>query len=100
MLAVEGVDASSHGEPGAHLREMRPQAGGLTHHHGVQVHRLVASLPDDFHDLFQQQEAGDILEGRVMIREVAAQVTGAHGAQEGVADGVAQDVGIGMPQQA
>jgi hypothetical protein len=35
-----------------------------------------------------------------MIREVAAQVTGAHGAQEGVANGVAQDVGVGVSQKA
>ena len=37
--------------------------------------------------------------GRVLIREMGPQVAGPHRAQEGVADGVGQDVGIGMAQQ-
>ncbi len=56
-------------------------------------------LPDHLHDLFQQDEAGNILVGRVLIREVAAQVAGPHRAQEGVANGVAQDVGVGVAQE-
>ena len=47
----------------------------------------------------KQDEAGNVFVGRVLIREMGSQVAGPHCAQKGVADGVRQDIGVGMAQQ-
>ena len=67
--------------------------------HGYDVHRLVSGLTEQYHRPFQQDEAGDALQGRVGVWERLADVPQAGGAQQGVHDGVGEHVGVRMPQQ-
>ena len=62
----------------------------------VGIAQEVPLFPGGGDHLRQQLQAGDILVGRVMIGKMAADVPGAQGAEDRVAQGMGEHVGVGV----
>ena len=75
-IEVLGRQPQNGGQIGDHGRKIRDQLRGLGDDDRIQVHRLKPLGFDHLHDLGQEKQAGDVLIGRVAIREVAAQIAG------------------------
>lgn len=58
---------------------------------------VLAQEPDDF---FEEQKAVDVGKLRIGIGKMLAQVAEVGGAEQGVADGVAEHIRVGMPGEA
>ena len=95
-----GRDADAGRDRLLHANAMGHELRRFGYHRGIDVDGQPARLPHSFRHGLQQAEAGNPPVGLVSIREEDADIAQAQRAEKGVADGVEQDVGVGMPLQA
>ena len=79
---------------------MRGDAGGFGDEGGVDVEDAEVAGCEEGADGFEDFQAADVLDGGVGVGEVVSDVGFAGSAQEGVGDGVGEDIGVGVAVEA
>jgi hypothetical protein len=75
---------------------MRGNLRGFGDDGGVEVADFVTALVENFSDPFEEGQTADAGEGGVGVGKMMADVSFADGSEEGIHDGVAEDVGVGV----
>ncbi len=93
------VDGEQFGDPVADRCAVREDFGPLGENHAIQVNDLPASVGHPFEG--RPEHLGRIppLVGRIGVGKQFADVTQASGAEEGVGDGMEEDIGIAVTQR-
>ena len=94
------VDPEGAGDVGAHLLDMRTKFDRTEHHERVDVDNLVPRLLDVVAELIEEVETPSILCVRIIFGKVGAEIAVGDRPRQGIDQGVAQDVAIGMCAEA
>ena len=78
---------------------MRRDLGLLTSDGAVGVDKFEAKAAHMFHDACEQQQRVGTLIGRIGVGKKLPDIPGTSSAQDGICQGMSQDVGIGMTEQ-
>lgn len=97
-LDVDLLDAAGagNGELGAHQRDKGGELGPLGNKCCIEIAETIAAPRHLRHHGAKELEAVNPLETCIVIGEVLADIAGSDGAKEGIAEGMDEDVGIGM----
>ena len=91
-----GPDAEIGGEAGAHPVQMRGEPRRLGDDRGVRVHHFESPAMEKGHDAAEQDPAVDPGKLRVRVRKVPADVPEPRRTEQGIAQGVDEDVAVGV----
>ena len=91
--------AQRFGEHFAHLGEMRAKLRALKDHNGVDVLDGKVPFVKKFANVFEKVKAVRAFPLGIAIREMRANIAEAGGTEERIANGVREDVAIGMPDR-
>jgi len=97
---LSGVDAEEVGYGLPHLGDVGCHFGFLGHDDGVDIAYAVALGVEQLAGAAEEEFAVDVFVLGVVVGEVLADVAQGGGAEEGVADGVEQHVGVGVAEEA
>ena len=103
MLGGGGFDgdlldakAEDRGDTLAHLRDIGGDFGTLQANRGIDIADGVMMRCQQIGRAFQQDGAVDVLVGRILVREMLPYVAQGGGSEQGIGNGMKQDIGIGM----
>ena len=97
---VVGVDAHDIRQHFLHGWDIGLEFGALGADRGVDVPDLISFGGDELDGFLEENLAVDVMEFRVVVREVVADVAHVGGAQQSVADGMDKYIGVAVPEQA
>jgi hypothetical protein len=94
-----GPDLKDAGKPFFHPSDMGRQLRHFSHYRIIKVIYPVTLPLDPFHDFFQHYHAVNIFVSGITIRKMHADIAHCQGAEQGVNDGMDQDIRVGVSRQ-